>query len=99
MLRYLPVLLYVGLVIYALADMTQRPDKAPYGVPKWGWAVIIVVVPVLGAGAWIALSKFYPDQPTQGRTRPSAPDDDPEYLAWLRDQARRRRQSGEEQGR
>lgn len=95
MLRYLPVLLYLGLVIYALADALQRPEKDPYGVPKWGWVLVIVLLPFLGALGWIVLSRTRPDSAGQGRPHPIAPDDDPEYLSWLREQSRRRRQRGE----
>jgi len=95
MLKVLPLLVYLGLVIYTLSDAMQRPEKEPYGIPKWGWVFIIVLLPFLGALGWIVLSRTRPDQPPTRRTKPIAPDDDPEYLAWLREQARRRRQTGE----
>ncbi|WP_296666210.1 PLD nuclease N-terminal domain-containing protein [Demequina sp.] len=94
MARVLPFLIYLGLVIYALSDALQRPEKEPYGLPKWAWAGVIVLLPYLGAVAWILVSRTRPEQPPQGRAHPIAPDDDPEYLSWLREQARRRRESG-----
>ncbi len=95
MTRVLPLLVYLGLVVYALSDMLQRPEKAPYGVPKWGWVLVIVLLPYLGAIGWIILARTGPESTGQGRPKPIAPDDDPEYLAWLREQSRRRRKSGE----
>lgn len=96
MLRALPILIYLGLMIYALSDMFQRPEKEPYGVPKWAWLLLIVLLPYLGALGWIILARTRPDSDPQMRREPKAPDDDPEYLAWLREQAKRRRQRGEE---
>lgn len=96
MARVLPLLVYLGLVIYALADSLQRPEKEPYGIPKWGWTLIIILLPYLGALGWIILSRTRPDSGGRPRTEPRAPDDDPEYLAWLREQTRRRRRRGEE---
>ncbi|WP_062518833.1 PLD nuclease N-terminal domain-containing protein [Demequina silvatica] len=93
--RILPLLVYLGLVTYALSDALQRPEKAPYGVSKWMWAAIIVLLPFVGAIGWILLSRLRPDSGSERRAEPVAPDDDPEYLAWLRDQARRKKQSGE----
>ncbi|WP_062299013.1 PLD nuclease N-terminal domain-containing protein [Demequina maris] len=95
MARVLPLLVYLGLVIYALSDAMQRPEKDPYGVSKWLWAAIIVLLPYVGAIGWILLSRTRPDSGPQRRSEPVAPDDDPEYLAWLREQSRRKRQSGE----
>ncbi|WP_062462801.1 PLD nuclease N-terminal domain-containing protein [Demequina soli] len=93
--RVLPFLLYLGLVTYALSDAMQRPERDPYGLPKWLWAAIIVLLPYVGALAWIVLSRTRPDPAPEQRGRPVAPDDDPEYLAWLREQARRRKGTGE----
>ena len=93
--RLLPFLVYLGLVTFALSSAWQRPERDPYGVPKWLWALIIVFLPYVGAIAWILLNRRRPDSGPTRQSRPIAPDDDPEYLAWLREQSRRRRQSGE----
>ncbi|WP_082092322.1 PLD nuclease N-terminal domain-containing protein, partial [Demequina pelophila] len=95
MLRVLPLILYLALVVYAMSDAMQRPEKEPYGLPKWGWAAIILLLPILGAVAWIVISRMKPDHGPQPRRQPIAPDDDPEYLAWLREQSRRRKGTGE----
>ena len=95
MLRVLPLLIYLGLVVYTLSDMLQRPEKEPYGFPRWAWGAAIVLLPFLGAIAWLLVSRGRPSQPPTGRREPIAPDDDPEYLAWLREQSKRRRESGE----
>lgn len=87
-------LLYIGLVVYTLSDMFQRPERQPYGFPKWAWTLAIVLLPYLGAILWIVATRTGPSAPPVTRREPIAPDDDPEYLAWLREQSKRKRGSG-----
>lgn len=82
--------IYVGLVAYCVTDVVNHKDTAPYGVHRILWIVIIVVVPFLGAATWLFL-KFRDFGPRPAARGPVAPDDDPAYLSWLRDQERRRR--------
>ncbi|WP_062518867.1 PLD nuclease N-terminal domain-containing protein [Demequina silvatica] len=94
-MRLLPVLLYIAMTVYALADVVQQPSDHPQHLPKAAWILIILLVPWVGAGAWILLRML--GGPTQ-RPRPPAPiapDDDPAYQVWLNEQQRRRRLGGE----
>jgi len=90
-MRYLFLFaIYVGLVAYTITDILNRGEKEPYGIHRILWMVIVVVIPFLGAAAWLFLK--FRDRGTRPGTRgPIAPDDDPAYLSWLRDQERRRR--------
>jgi hypothetical protein len=88
-MRYLPILVYVALAVYCVTDAVQHPQRNPYGLPKWAWVLIIVVFPYIGAITWLVL-KFTRGDGGQ-RSQPLAPDDDPEYLRWLREQERRRK--------
>ncbi|WP_062517020.1 PLD nuclease N-terminal domain-containing protein [Demequina gelatinilytica] len=94
-MRALPLLVYLGLVIYTLSDVWQRPEREPYSVTKGLWTAMILFLPFVGALAWIVVKLLRPGggrpDPRKG---PIAPDDDPEYLAWLREQSRRKRKSG-----
>ncbi len=83
-------LAYVGLAAYCISDALQHRDHEPYGLPKVLWVFIILLFPYLGAATWIALairSRLNAEQPRP----PQAPDDDPDYLVWLREQERRRK--------
>jgi len=82
-------LAYVGLAAYCISDALQHRDHEPFGLPKVLWVIIILLFPYLGAAAWLMLV-FRTRQATPPR-RDVAPDDDPEYLTWLREQERRRK--------
>lgn len=90
MLRLILILGYLALTVYAIADVVQQQDRRPRGLPKWLWVAAIIVLPFVGALAWLVLKFLDGDDGAQGRG-PRAPDDDPEYLAWLEQQDRRRR--------
>lgn len=98
MLRLLLILLYIAPAVYCVTDAVQHPENKPYGLRKWLWVVIIVLVPLLGAAAWLYLKYANGTGGGVQRNEPRAPDDDPEYLNWLRTQERRRRQRGESDG-
>ncbi len=85
------VALYVGLTVYTLADVRDHRDRAPFGLPKVFWVILIFIVPFVGALAWIFMKFIRPEGARGSRRGPSAPDDDPEYLDWLERQERRRK--------
>ena len=98
-MRYLlPMILYLGLTAYVIADIAQSREEEPFRMPKVLWILVVLFAPFVGAGAWI-LAKWMNRGGGSGggqpRRAPAAPDDDPEYLKWLAEQERRRRQEGE----
>lgn len=105
MLRVVLPLLVVALDVYALADLFGSEEEDRGGLPRWLWVVIIVLLPLFGAVAWIVVKHSgrrapggrggsgRPGRPG-GPRRPSgpvAPDDDPDFL-WQLEQERRRRE-------
>lgn len=85
MVRVLPALLALVLVIYALVDCLQSSPQAVRNLPRLGWLAVIVLLPVVGAGAWLVLGR--PQEPRrrpQSRRRPIGPDDDPDFLRGIR---------------
>jgi hypothetical protein len=102
--RYLPFLLSLALTIYALFSCVQtRDEDVPY-LPKLVWVVLIVLLPFVGPITWLLMSWSYRQRaggqpggaspagppPSSRPPRASAPDDDPEFLAWLDRQQRRK---------
>jgi hypothetical protein len=90
MLRLVVILAYVAITVYAVADAAQHPSPKPFGLRKWLWIAAILLLPAVGALAWLII-KFVSGGEGKGpRGRPMAPDDDPDYLRWLEQQRRRR---------
>lgn len=106
MVRALFFLVIIGLAVYALADIATSDERARRGIPRGAW-LLIALVPLVGAAAWILSSRAAraADGPGSGsggarpagggggprRSGPLAPDDDPEFL-WRLEQERIRRE-------
>ena len=102
MARFLLYAIPAIVVLYALIDALQTPSGLARTLPKPLWLVVIILVPLLGAIAWLiwgrAPREAYgaSDSPTTsrlfGRGRgPVAPDDDPRFLRQLDDEAWQRK--------
>ena len=99
--------LIVGLTLYTLLDAVRTPAHEARTLPKW----LTLLFPVVGPLMWLILGrpKALPAaQPAAGAPRPgfgqrrstpapsvSSPDDDEEYLRWLKAKAERERRSRE----
>ncbi len=93
----------LGLMVYTLADLAGSDEEDRGGLPTWLWVLIIVLLPLFGAAAWIVSKQQRRRsggwgqsgrgaRPGRGPRRPSgpvAPDDDPDFL-WRLEQERRR---------
>lgn len=98
--------LIVGLTLYTLLDAVRAPAHEARTLPKWLWVLVTLLFPVVGPLMWLILG--HPKaQPAAGarlsfghrRSTPapsvSSPDDDEEYLRWLKAKAERERRSRE----
>lgn len=57
-MRYLPFILLLALVVYALVDcIRSEGTDMPVGLPKALWLILIVVFPGAGAIAWLVVSR------------------------------------------
>ncbi|MGY0024683.1 PLD nuclease N-terminal domain-containing protein [Streptomyces sp. cg35] len=98
MLRYLPFLLVLALWIYAFIDCLNTPEEEVRGLPKVVWVIIILLFGevLVGPVAWLVAGKKRP-APAGGatpaewnrdrRTQFVAPDDNPEFLQSLKEDA------------
>jgi hypothetical protein len=98
-MRYLPVLLWIALLVYCLIDVVQSDEARVRTLPRSVWFLVVIVAPFAGAIAWFVWGR--PAGSANGgrsssgarRRGPTAPDDDPEFLAALaRANARRERE-------
>ena len=99
MLRVALVLLGVAVYIYFIIDVLRTPRGQTRSLPKFVWLLVVVLVPLLGGLAWLALGRTWPAPGSRFRRRrgPVAPDDDPSFLkkldddVWVKKMQQRRR--------
>ncbi len=98
MLRYVGFLVEIGLTVYCLIDCIQTDQYRVRNLAKSVWVLLIVLVPVIGAVAWLVAGRPereprahvpWPSTQTAGfpeyeRPRASA-DVDREFLAAMRE--------------
>lgn len=113
MVRILFFVAMIALTIYAAADWHRTPeDEMPGKLPKAIWLLIILftaTIAAIGPIVWLALRWVSRAEKKQTHApkapkRPTAPDDDPEFLFRLerdiqrkrREEERRRREQGQQ---
>lgn len=113
MVRILLFVAMIALTIYAAADWHRTPeDEMPGKLPKAIWLLIILftaTIAAIGPIMWLALRWVSRAEKKQTRApkapqRPTAPDDDPEFLFRLErdiqrkrhEEERRRREQGQQ---
>lgn len=101
LIRYLPFLLVLALWIYSFIDCLLTPEDEVRHLPKLAWVFIVLLFGqvLVGPVAWLAVGRNRRARagrggaPRRGRggrgPRQVAPDDDPEFLASLREENRR----------
>ncbi len=93
-------ILGVAVIIYALIDCVMSRKHDVRSISKTAWFIIILILPLIGAGMWFLLGRPRNEGPSGPRRpaprKPTAPDDDPAFLQNLETQ---RRQQAREQER
>lgn len=85
----------LGLLIYCTVECIQTPRHRVRVLPKVAWIFIILLLPLLGAGLWMAFGRAKSTPAAPQRRGPAAPDDDPEFLRRV--EIERRQQQRREQ--
>lgn len=57
MIRVMPFLVELALLIFCLIDAIQTPESEVRNLPKWGWIVLIIIVPLVGGIAWLVVGR------------------------------------------
>lgn len=92
MLKIVIIAAPLVLAVYALVDLVQTADDDVQGLPRLGWVLLIVFVWVVGPVAWLVAGRRgrpFPGLapraagPGGSPRRPTAPDDDPDFLRGL----------------
>src|SRR5690606_39440084 len=88
-MRVLLTLLVLAVTVYGIVDCSQADARTRRNVPLWVWVLLMVALPGVGAAIWLVLSRLTTPGPEVPRSRPVAPDDDPEFLRELERRNRR----------
>jgi hypothetical protein len=85
MFKALVVVIPLVLAIYCLVQVAQSRADHVRTLPKWAWFVVIVLFPLVGSVAWLWVGRPQARRspPPARRSRPVAPDDDPDFLRGL----------------
>lgn len=76
------IVLAAAVTLYGLFDCLLRDRGLIRVLPKPVWAIIILLIPVIGFVLWYIFGRGTEDKPSAAPRRrgPSAPDDDDDYL-------------------
>lgn len=85
-------LVALAVTIYALIDCVRTRPSDVRSLPKQGWILAIILLPLIGAGLWFWLGRPFAagQRPQTPGSRPAtgAPDDDETFLRNLEVQRR-----------
>ena len=92
MSRLLPIafIVWVAFTVFTVVDVALIEKSRVRGLPKPGWIVLVIVLPIVGGVLWFAVGRVRTGEAAVGSARrgPVAPDDDPAFLNRLgREQA------------
>ncbi|MDL9936603.1 PLD nuclease N-terminal domain-containing protein [Gordonia sp. ABSL1-1] len=105
-------LIMLAVLVIALIDIINTDESSVRGLPKFGWIILVVLVPLVGALLWLAIGRPTADDAPRPRTRngaefpeydrpgryvPADPEADREFLQQLRDRAEEQRRIAREQ--
>ncbi|AND17471.1 hypothetical protein C5C18_05275 [Rathayibacter tritici] len=68
--------------VYTVIDVALSNRHAVRAIPKWSWLLVVLILPVVGAGLWFWIGR--PRKQRAAGRRYTAPDDDPDFLGTLR---------------
>lgn len=86
----------IGIWFYCVFDVVRSETSAVHHLHKLVWLAFVLLIPTVGALAWLFLGRPEPLGSRMFEPRPSAPrapDDSPEFLAGLADEIKRRRRT------
>lgn len=83
----LPIIVAIGLAVYAVIDCLQTDPAEIRGLRRPVWIAVILLLPIIGPVAWLVARRGglrFPSRRRRPTTPPVAPDDNPEFLRQLR---------------
>lgn len=87
MSRLLPIafIVWVAFTVFTVVDIALIERTRVRGLPKSGWILLVLLVPIVGGVLWFAVGRVKDGESAARAPRrgPVAPDDDPEFLGRL----------------
>ncbi len=81
MVKVLVVIAALGLTIFALIDLFSVPTSDVRWGSRFVWAVVVLLLPVIGPGVWLWLGRGPADGPPRSWLRPG---DGADFLRGVR---------------
>ncbi len=78
--RVVILVIVVMLMIYCVVDIAMSARYQVRIMPRWLWLAAVICLPLVGSLAWFFFGRPRTTPPKQ---RPTAPDDDPDFLRNL----------------
>lgn len=97
--RFLLALAILTLYIYSMIDLVRAPSSEVRILPKWLWAIVVLLLFLIGPVLWLLLGRPRAQYPPGGGDGggsggrgpaprgPVAPDDDPDFLRQIDEQS------------
>jgi hypothetical protein len=67
MLRVAPAVFELGLLVFCLIECIQAPEGEIRNLPRWGWLILIILVPLVGGIAWLVAGRPLRSSRSAGR--------------------------------
>lgn len=98
----------LALWIFCLVDVIGSSDAAVRNLPKLGWLVIVLLLPLAGSLAWLVAGRpqdepgrsrheravpAFPEYDRPGRAAALSPEDDEDFLRRVRERAEEQRRA------
>jgi cbb3-type cytochrome oxidase subunit 3 len=82
---YVPIFfIVVAVIVWSIVDIVLIDSRRVRGIPKGGWIVLVLLLPVVGSVLWFLLGRERLTAAARyAAMGPIAPDDDPEFLNQL----------------
>lgn len=78
--RVVILVIVVMLMIFCVVDIAMSGQYKVRVMPRWLWLAAVICLPLVGSLAWLFFGR---PRTAPQKKRPSAPDDDPDFLRNL----------------
>ncbi|WP_345542904.1 PLD nuclease N-terminal domain-containing protein [Microbacterium jejuense] len=63
-------LVFLAIMIAALVDIIRRDEAQLRYLPKMGWVIVVILLPLIGTLLWFTIGRVYPEDRPRGVRAP-----------------------------